>query len=164
MFPSPCSPSPDHCSLQFFVDCSAFLRFLPYTALDSIHTVFRRFLHTYILLALFIPHTAPVPIRTASGRRLPHVLPSISHLLPILRSPDYSFVDAVTPSPPCPSSPFLPHTALTLNSALNLHFADRRRCHDDTNTHCSCRRLHGSRLSRVLTDRRLGQNQKWKVS
>jgi hypothetical protein len=72
------------------------------------------FFHSY-----FLTHTASISIISLLRQRLP---------------PTFST---------CPSSPFLPHTALILNSAPNLHFADRRRCHDDTNTHYPlCRRPH----------------------
>lgn len=137
--PSPCSPSPDHCSLQFFVDCFTFAFPFIYSPRPNpcSFSPIPPHVHPSCSFLPFIPHSAPVPIRTASRRRLPHVLPSISYFFPILLSPDHLFVDAVTPSPPCPFSLFLPHTALILNSAPNLHFADRRRCHDDTSTHCS---------------------------
>ncbi|KAG1812952.1 uncharacterized protein BJ212DRAFT_441819 [Suillus subaureus] len=93
--------------------------------------------HPSSLFLIFILHATLVPISTVFRRRSPYVFPSIPIPFPIPLQPIISLLTQrrFPTFSTCPSSPFLPHTVLTLNSAPNLHFADRRRCHDDTNTH-----------------------------
>ncbi|KAG1860658.1 hypothetical protein DFJ58DRAFT_269659 [Suillus subalutaceus] len=128
---------PQSRSLQFFCRLLHILLFFTFPSPDPINTVFHRFLHTHLLLALSF-FSFPIPLQSRSAQSFTDVL-HVFFLPFLFPYPSVPIISLSTQRRPstfsiCLSSPLLPHTALTFNSAPNLHFADRRRCHDDTNT------------------------------